>query len=146
MNTPSHVATSLRASGWTPVNEESWQRPGAYPDVHSWPVADLIRRTGEPHHHAPPAVAMPRQRKPGFSMRGGNGRSARVPRINVQTPPRVGQPRKVDLIRRVVTMYDEQRMTFAAIAAVIGGKASRVHYLYRQAGKLSTGQAAGMAL
>ena len=145
MNTPSYIATSLRVSGWEQVNEENWRRPGAHPDVHSWPVADLIRRTSEPHHHALPAVVAPRPRKPGFQMRGGNRRPDRTPRVSLPAPRRVGQPRKVELIQRVATMHDEQRMTFAAIAAEIGGKANRVHYLYRQVGKLSTGQVARMA-
>lgn len=145
MNTPSYIVASLQVSSWEQVNEENWRRPGAHHDVHSWPVADLIRRTSEPHHHAPPAVAVSRPRKPGFQGRGGNRRPDRVPMVSLAAPCRVGHPRKVELIRRVATMHDEQRMTFAAIAAEIGGKASRAHYLYRQVGKLSTGQAAGMA-
>ena len=131
MSTPSHIATRLEAAGWHPINADTWQRPGPHPDAHSWPVADLIRRDGEPHHTAPPMPVERRPRKPGLQHRGSN-RSPAGPRP-------VGLPRKADLIRRVAAMHDKLHMTFAAIAAEIGGKPSRVFYLYKQAGKLTTG-------
>ena len=47
-------------------HSHNWQRPGPHPDVHSWPVAELIHRTDEPHHAPPPAVAEPKPCKPGL--------------------------------------------------------------------------------
>lgn len=132
--TPTHITAKLQAAGWRPVNETDWQRPGPHPDIHSWVVADFVLRTGEPHHAPPPALA-PKPPKPGFQMRGSN-RHARPAATAPRDPRPPGQPRKADLILRVATMHDEQRMTFAAIAAKIGGKPSRAHYLYRQTSKL----------
>ena len=137
MNTPSYIATALRVSGWEQISEQNWQRPGAHPDVHSWPVADLIRRTDEPHHVPPPAVA-PKPPKKGFQMRGSNRPTrARPSLVAPYATRRAGQPRKVDLIRRVVSLR-EQGKTFAAIAAEVGGRPSRIHYLAAQANKLQT--------
>ena len=105
--TPAHIAAKLQAAGWRPVGDDDWIRPGAHPDVHSWPVAELIHRTDEPHHEPPPALA-PLPPKPGFQMRGAN----RPKRPADTTAPRPqGQPRKADLIQRVAAMHDEQRMT-----------------------------------
>lgn len=142
MSTPVPIAETLLAAGWQPLDGgTNWQRPGPHPDVHSYPVADLIQRTDEPHHAPPPPVTGFRPPRPGFGRRVGS----RAPALTVKvarpatTRPAPGQagPRKAELIRRVAHLRDHEKLTFVAIAAQIGGVPARAHYLYSQAGKLA---------
>ena len=79
---------------------------------------------------------MPKPRKPGFQMRGSN-RPARSVAVAPRAARPVGQPRKTDLIQRVASMRDEQKLSFAAIAEQVGGSTERVFYLYSQKPKLT---------
>ena len=119
MSTPAYIRERLHAAGWTQLPDgDTWQRPGPHPDVHSFPVADLVRRTGEPHYDVPPEFGLYVARPAG----------QKAPRR------RGGRPRRLKPNHPVAAMR-EQGMTFQEIGAAIGHSAQHARYLYLQAGK-----------
>ena len=117
--TPFALAVALTTAGWARLDKTDWTRPGAHPDRHSWPVAELILAHGWPHIDPPPAVP--------------HDKSVLHPWRNIAHRPRRGRPvadsETVDAVRHA---REVEGLSFPVIADRIGVSKSQAHYLYRR--------------